>query len=297
MTNRSTYENRFEGAWLVSEYVYTPSGEFSGVVRQTRKVSPTENGRIQVTQNCMPSDQLYNSPMASFRGEHVFDLVPDGHARRYLGPAVIGSGLTWGEGAMTGRGLWPSFGHNFTSFAVMSEPEVQLTGGKFFTGTEMVANIVGIAEPQTSDEPDWPRLEGETEAWVCAENWQGKTRQVNAQGKVLKESTLHRSYSIVEGQRFLTEKVDDCDSICFQISVSKKNQIQVLGEALGASLQGLGKAYGWLTELELCLAPSWIVEWMEVLDARHRRLVGIRRWWNDSVLDHIDVVNLSANEQ
>ena len=62
-------------------------------------------------------------------------------------------------------------------------------------------------------------------------------------------------------------------------------------------IQGLGKAYGWLTELELCLEPNRIVEWMEVLDARRGRLVGLRRWWTDAVMERIDVVNLSAYDE
>ena len=125
MTRQTHYENRFEGMWLVSEYVHTPSGELAGIIRQTRQVHPLKSGRIGVTQYCELDAKLAQGPMAKFQGEHFFELSPDGHARRYLGPAVIGSGLTWGEGAMTGRGLWPDFGHNFTSFAVMSTPKLQ----------------------------------------------------------------------------------------------------------------------------------------------------------------------------
>ena len=93
MAHQATYENSFEGTWLVSEYVYSPSGEFSGVVRTTRQVEALGEGRVRVTQQCTPGPELENGPMASFRGEHVFDLLPAGHARRYLRPDVIGVGL------------------------------------------------------------------------------------------------------------------------------------------------------------------------------------------------------------
>ena len=296
MTTQEAYENSFEGTWLVSEYVYSPSGEFAGVVRQTRQVEALEEGRVRVTQQCTPGPELDEGPMASFRGEHVFDLLPDGHARRYLGPAVVGSGLTWGDGAMTGRGLWPDFGHNFTSFAVMGEPDVQLTGGKFFTGTEMVANIVGIAEPQTSAEPVWPEFGGSKTPSDLSSTWRGQFRQVAPDGTVLAEESLERSYRCHGEQRTLTEVADGVELLELQTDSAPTGRIQVSGVIGDVSVQGLGKAYGWLTEMEICLKPNRILEWMEVLDAQRRRLVGIRRWWKDAALERIDVINLSAYE-
>ena len=297
MGNQETYEKSFEGTWLVSEYVYSPSGEFSGVVRQTRQVKTVATDRVRVTQHCTPGPGLENSPMAAFCGEHVFDLVPDGHARRYLGPAVIGSGLTWGEGAMTGRGLWPHFGHNFSSFAVMSQPDLQLTGGKFLTGTEMVANIVGIAEPQTSAEPVWPEFSGSQAPAELSHCWRGQLRKVAADGTVLSESALERRYGCDGPQTTVTESIDGIEALRLSTDTSVTNRINVTGTVDAIPIEGLGKAYGWLTELELCLKPKQTIEWMEVLDAKRGRLVGLRRWWTDAVMDRVDVVNLSAYEQ
>jgi len=291
------YETRFDGTWLVSEYVYSPSGEFSGVVRQTRQLESLDEGGTRVFQDCRPDAALEGGPMAAFRGEHVFDLHPDGHARRYMGPAVIGSGLTWGEGAMTGRGLWPLFGHNFTSFAVMSQPNLQLTGGKFLNGTELVANIVGVATPHAGPDPVWPELGGSTDPCDLSVAWQGSLRRVAPDGSVRFETDLSRRYHRDTAGATLSEEAPGAEALRLVADTSMDDRVRLSGSAAGAPLRGLGKSYGWLTEMELCLQPNRIVEWMEVLDATRGRLVGLRRWWTDATLDHVDVLHLSATDE
>ena len=56
--------------------------------------------------------------------------------------------------------------------------------------------------------------------------------------------------------------------------------------------QGLGKRYGWGTELTLYLPAGRRVDWMEVLDAGRGRLVGLRRWWADGALYRVEVMTL-----
>lgn len=143
-------QDRFGGAWLVVEYVYDPDGTFRGEVAQRRIVEQAGEGRLVVTQQCQPSPQLADHPMAAFAGEWVFELEVDGTQRRYLGPDVVGTGIEWQPGAMTGQGLWPRFGYEFESYSVLVAPDRQLTGGFFSLAGRSVADIVGVAVPEAS---------------------------------------------------------------------------------------------------------------------------------------------------
>ena len=141
--------DNFGGAWLVHEYVHDPDGRFAGIVRQRRTVEPVDDGRLRVTQVCEPDAQLRNHPMGAFAGEWVFDLEVDGDDRLYLGPDVVGMGTQWQPGAMTGRGVWPRFGYEFESYGVLVAPDRQLTGGFFSLAGRSVADIVGVAVPES----------------------------------------------------------------------------------------------------------------------------------------------------
>ena len=140
----------FDGAWLVVEYVHDPDGTFVGVVRQRRVVEAVDEGRLRVTQTCDPAPELTGHPMAAFAGEWVFDLEVVGPYRHYLGPDVIGLGTQWQPGAMTGSGVWPRFGHEFTSYGVLVRPDRQLTGGFFSLAGRPIADIVGVAVPEST---------------------------------------------------------------------------------------------------------------------------------------------------
>ena len=142
--------DRFGGAWLVTEYVYDPDGTYRGWVAQRRRVEPAREGRLRVTQSCRPSPELEGHPMAGFAGDWVFDMEIDGAERRYLGPDVVGAGTEWSPGAMTGRGAWPRFGYEFESFSVLVAPDRQLTGGFFSLAGRSVADIVGVAVPESA---------------------------------------------------------------------------------------------------------------------------------------------------
>lgn len=152
-----TEKDRFGGDWLITEYVYDPDGTFRGEVAQRRIVEPSGEGRLLVTQQCHPSSQLDDHPMAAFAGEWVFDLEVDGAQRRYLGPDVVGFGTVWQPGALTGQGLWPRFGYEFESYSVLVAPDRQLTGGFFSLAGRSVADIVGVAVPEASGTE--PRLD------------------------------------------------------------------------------------------------------------------------------------------
>ena len=149
--------DRFGGAWLVVEYVYDPDGTLRGEVAQRRVVEPADEGRLVVTQQCRPSTELADHPMAAFAGEWVFEMEVDGSQRRYLGPDVVGSSTEWQPGAMTGQGLWPRFGYEFESYSVLVAAHRQLTGGFFSLAGRSVADIVGVAVPEASGKK--PRLD------------------------------------------------------------------------------------------------------------------------------------------
>ena len=142
--------DRFEGAWLVVEYVFDPDGVHRGEVVQRRVVEEIDEGRLRVTQRCEPSPSLADHPMTAFGGEWVFELELAGNRRRYLGPDVVGIGTQWQPGAMTGQGLWPRFGYEFESYSVLVAPDRQLTGGFFSLAGRSVADIVGVAVPEAS---------------------------------------------------------------------------------------------------------------------------------------------------
>jgi len=163
-------DDNFGGAWLVTEYVFDPDGTFAGIVKQRRVVEAIADGRLRVTQMCEPSAELADHAMGAFAGEWVFDLEVDGVHRRYLGPDVVGLGTEWQPGAMTGHGLWPRFGHEFTSYGVLVAPDRQLTGGFFSKAGRSVADIVGVAVPE-SDGIE-PTLDLSVEAPAVEDEWQ-----------------------------------------------------------------------------------------------------------------------------
>ena len=102
----------FVGDWLVSEYLYTPAGEFAGVIRQRRQLQP-QGDVIRVIQYCEPvivSEKVSTQAQATIDimnkrvGEFVFDLKIVGKARHYLGEDVIGGGFSWRDGVLTAKG-------------------------------------------------------------------------------------------------------------------------------------------------------------------------------------------------
>ncbi len=152
----------FLGAWRVTEYVFEPNGRFAGTIQQRRTLHQATNGHIRVVQQCRPSAELVDHPMAAFAGEWVFDLHIDGPKRHYHGPDVVGMGVQWADGIMTGRGRWPRFGHDFVSFGFLDSAAGQITGGAFHDGGIPVARIIGSAHPETPDNgwPILPKLSG-----------------------------------------------------------------------------------------------------------------------------------------
>jgi len=252
----------FIGDWLVSEYVYTPTGEYVGRVRQRRRLEP-DNGRIRVIQVCEPLEpggklsalgRETAAVMDRRVGEFVFDLEVVGRARRYLGPDVRGGGLVWTAGVLTARGLWPRFGYNFTSFSILLTPRRQVTGGRFFLAHREVAVIVGVAGPAAAGYPD---LEPPS-----PQVYTGPRITVTAQG----------------------EPVDETPVVVADLLGDLQRQ--------APTWQGCCQTYGPLLEAEGVAGPGETVSLLAVTDVVGGALVGLIRWHRDELLHRIQVYRL-----
>lgn len=274
----------FLGVWLVSEYVYNPNGRFAGIIKQRRVLEKLANGRLRLSQHCMPSESLYGHPLAQFSGTPVFEMSIDGRLRRYHGPAVVGSGLSWGEGALTGRGVWPQFGHNFHSFAVLPGNEIQLTGGKFFNATQMIANIAGVAIPEEGA-VDYPELNRVYAAETAV--WQGSVTTFLAKGTLIGKKPHRRVYlACRQSHIHWHDESADWD-------------LQEDGDryhAVSKQLQGIAKRYGPLLEIEAVNKKGLLLEHLELLDTAHNHLIGIRRWYQDDELEKVEILRLAPQQ-
>lgn len=253
----------FLGDWLVSEYVYTPAGEYAGVIHQRRKLQP-QGDVIRVIQICEPvkvaegiSEQAKSvvEIMNKRVGEFVFDLKVVGKARHYLGEDVVGGGFSWRDGVLTARGMWTRFGYNFTSFSMLLNPNRQVTGGKFFVANEEVATIVGVGVPE---DEGYPVLQA-----------------VSPSGK------YHGERYLISPDGELLETIDiTADDVTF-------NETE--------GMRGRQKQYGALREIEAVTAPGETVSWMELNDETTGMVAGLCKWNRDEKLHHVLVYFLTAD--
>ncbi|GIK55671.1 MAG: hypothetical protein HND44_05330 [Chloroflexi bacterium] len=260
-----TQETAFAGDWLIREYVYTPAGEYVGVIQQHRRLRPCGD-LIRVIQLCDPvqpatalsaAAQSVLAVMNRRVGEFVFDLQLVGHGRYYLGPDVAGGGFSWREGVLTGRGLWPRFGYNFTSFSFLLTPARQATGGKFFTANQEIATLVGVGVPEGTGFPELP----DHMPWPNAHLARARGAQ----------------YTISpEGEWLETITISGHDLPFNQISQAQQRY----------------KQYGALREIEAVAAPGEILSVIEITDAISRRIAGICKWFRDEKLRQVQVYYL-----
>jgi hypothetical protein len=245
----------FLGDWLVSEYVYTPAGEYAGVIHQRRKLQP-QGDVIRVIQICEPvkvAEEISERAkevveiMNKRVGEFVFDLKLVGKARHYLGEDVVGGGFSWKDGVLTARGMWTRFGYNFTSFSMLLDPNRQVTGGKFFIANEEIATIVGMAVPENEGYPEM--TDGEISG-----KYQGERHIISPDGELLEIKTLE--------------------------SASLLATLQVPARE---------KQYGALTELEGVTAPGETVSAMEINDSASGTIAGIWKKFRDEKLYQVEV--------
>jgi hypothetical protein len=247
----------FIGNWLVSEYLYTPAGEYAGVIHQRRQLIQNDNV-IRVVQYCEPvkvvkeiSEQAKAvvAIMNKRVGEFVFDLKLIGKARHYLGDDVIGGGFSWRDGVLTAKGLWPRFGYNFTSFSILLNPTRQVTGGKFFIANQEVATIVGVAVPENQGYPEM------TDSKISG-NYIGERFLISPDGELLE------TLEITANETTFTEK---------------------------EGMRGNEKQYGALTETETVDAPGQTTSAIEVVDNASGSIAGIWKTFRDEKLSQVYV--------
>jgi hypothetical protein len=277
------------GAWLGSEYVYDPSGAFLGVMRQHCRQEPLEDGKIRVTQHREAGPELAGHPIAAFGGEHVFTLSVEGRARRCHGPDVLGADLAWGNGALTGRGLWPLLGHNFTYFAVSASPERLITGAKFFNVSQLIASVIGLIVPERPDQPEYPPFTGLTWPGDLRRLWSGTLRIVSADGVAQSEVPLRRRYRGRGWEDLATPALGE-----FYL------KLDPVGDRLLASgaVVGVARQFGWLLEVEAVTSyvPGTTVGIVEVLDGAGENLIGLRHWRQDNVLQRVEILKLKPEK-
>ena len=255
----------FIGSWLVSEYLYTPSGEFAGIIRQRRLLQP-QGDVIRVIQYCEPvivAENISEQAQATINimnervGEFVFDLKLVGKARHYLGEDVIGVGFSWRDGVLTAKGIWTRFGYNFTSFSMLLNSNRQVTGGKFFIANQEVATIVGLAVPE---EESYPEFKDGT----IADKYHGERYTISPDGELMETTTL-------ESDSLLSDMQEQAPA--------------------------LQKRYGALRELEMVTAPGETISAIEITDHASGHIAGIWKKFRDEKLSGVEVYILKTNER
>ena len=276
--------DKFTGNWLVSEYVYNPDGSFAGIVQQKRQLETLANGKIRVIQHCTPSETLQNHPMQAFAGEWVFDLSIDGRRRLYHGSAVVGLGLAWNKEIITGEGYWTDFGHNFTSFGMLCTPERQITGGKFYSGSEMIANIIGVAIPETSDKQDqYPEFTGSHNPLETSDTWVGETLVFDADGKEIAQKDTTREFN---ANGWIDNVEDDTEPRIVQHE-RYDTRLRISGTA-----GGIAKRFGWLLDSASFEAPNRSMTSSLILDNHGENLLEFNYIKHDHVLTQVEIVKL-----
>lgn len=252
----------FIGSWLVTEYVYTPAGEYVGCIHQRRILQP-HGDIIRVTQICEPvqavahiSDQARAAVevMNQRVGEFVFDIRLVGQARHYVGEDVIGGGFSWKDGVLTARGVWPRFGYNFTSFSFHIRARRQVTGGTFSIANQDIVIIVGVA---TAEGDDFPCLPQE---FCVSYDASGVRHLISPDGTLLATDSITAS------------------DVAF---------------AETGLIHGRAKQYGALREIHMVSAPGEIVTAIEVHDSVSGCLTGVRKIVRDEVLHQVQVYVLT----
>lgn len=305
-----TRGDRFTGGWRVTEYVYAPEGAAAGMVRQRRILDGLEGGRTRVAQTCTPEGLPPGHPCQRFAGTWMFDLERDldGTVRRYVGPDVVGTGVAHGEFALTGRGLWPRFGYNFTSYSVLSGQR-QITGGVFSTARTPVAVIVGVAIPETAGEAQWPKLEGPTWPGEVAMRWTGTLESFAPGGRLERRARIERSYT---GERAGEARISEWENgdrtwtielspgrpeVDVEVGVrraARGGRRLVSGRVAGSALAGNAIMRGWSLEIEAVAGPAMVIESTEVLDGGAGALVALRRLWRDEAYVRTEVLRLEV---
>lgn len=279
--------DRFLGAWRVSEYIYDPDGTFRGIVRQRRILEQLESGAIRLIQECRPEQSLSGHPMSHFEGRWVFSLKKEGRKRHYLGPDVVGAGLMWREGWMTGAGFWPRFGYGFQSYAVLPQTNRQCTGGVFSRMHNTMCLITGVAVPETKTEAEsWPSLDTCSNPSALSFRWVGTLYRYDNMGVLIDEDAIERVYT---AEHSFSEKGG-----WFSGMVSLEKEGSLVCSRLSEKCRGFWTRYGARWSFEAF--GSHHIVWMELFDADTQTISVIRSLFSDGSRVCVELVQLRASE-
>lgn len=256
--------------WLVNEYVYSSSGQFLGMLRQRHMMEPRPDGSIRVTVSCDPSPELMGQPLATLKGDWVFDLGREGDELVYYGPDITGKGRSWGDYTLTTSGEWNRGKANFRSsaFSIVLDLERQIVSTTFnqAAGAVMplilapqpkftVAKTIGIAAPEHLDS-GWPSFTGKTWPGDIAEGWRGTWQRYDATGQLIETVEVERHYST---SGWIESTYDD--PAHDKLDLGHKSVRQ----------------YGWAIERISFHTTDQHHEQLEVLDAAREIVLGLRR--------------------
>ena len=196
---------------------------------------------------------------------------------------------------MLGEGVWPRFGYNFTSFALMLSPHRQVTGGKFYAASQMIANIIGVAQAEMHDVPDsWPSLRDPQEVYKVSTLWRGESLLFSADGKydltqaVTHEHTSTQTHTVyANGQALHITYADDGRG-----AFDARGVLMQPGMLDQQPLFGKAKRFGWLLESVLHSPQSARMDTMMILDNDSQALVSLYRWSQGGVLRHVEIKTL-----
>lgn len=225
--------DQFTGRWLVTEYHYDQAGEFLGIVHQTRTLTPQPDGTLEVCQRCTPDATFGDHPMSRFKGDWVFTLRREGMVRRYLGPDVVGQGISLGDETIIGAGRWPRFGYDFTSYGCLITPQRQITGGTFLNQAGVpISQIVGIGIPETREAAGQFPCLNQTARPAPQRVWVGDWALYSTRGEIQTPQTLRRRIKgtclIDELSDGVRQEIDLSQAIscgCMQISTRTYDEL------------------------------------------------------------------------
>lgn len=269
--------------WGVTEYVYAPDGARLGTVWQRRTLHDLPDGKAQVVQDCTIDDGLTGHALAAFAGTHTFELVAHGRYRHYLGPDVLGNGVTWGAGATLGQGWWAKLGLAFESTSLTVWQDRQLTVGSFSRAGAVLARIVAVAQRLTTDEQPYPVLDEGSWAAMPGTLWRGTRRRVTADGEAAGDTVLDRRYS-ASGWDDVT--VDETATMT--VTIDAAGGWRISGVGVGR-MDDYGASRLWVMQRE----PGVQLLGVEVVDRDRGTLMGLVQQVVQQTVVAVDVLRLT----
>lgn len=278
----------FAGQWLFTETVYDPQGAKVGLIRQRRLLEPHGEDGMRVSEQCEPADEMNQHPMSAMRGNWNFQLKRVGRSRVYQGVDVYGNGMCWGSHTILDRAVWPRLGLTASSFAFMTSASRQITGGRYYLGSRLIANLTGVAVRQDPEAPpEFAALEGPTDPCDLARLWEGRAQVFNAQGTLVRDITsFQRAWSDYGWTTMIDGTV--AEEMLF---VPHGDGFEAHSETQRGKWLGLGRRFGYTLEIDGVFEqkPHMTTDYIGVLDAAGGCFVGVRRLFQSDVLQTVAI--------